>query len=367
MTLASCGGSSSPAPPPPVASLPDGLRESNGTSIYVSTEGSDAAPGTRNAPWRTIEHALESVRPGDTIVLRGGVYAQNLVISVSGTASRPITLTSDPDEEAILRPGATAPSYPVELMDAAYVRLDGVVVENAVGTSVANVYVEGSSHDVEISGCTIRNSQQQGIFTDRTTRRVRIVGNSIHDNGTTNDPKQNHGIYVEGTDQTIYNNVIFSQPHGYGIQVYPKAEGVVVANNTLVGNSLGGIVVGGNGETTADRILLANNIVAFNGQYGVRGYYGGGAKGSGNLALQNLAFGNPAGNFVNDVDGVIAFSGNVTSDPLFVDRAAHDYRLRAGSPAIDQAVEAFAPATDHAGVPRPQGAGSDLGAFELPR
>jgi hypothetical protein len=362
-----CGGSGTSAVSPPLDSLPDTLPESKRASYYVSPDGSDAGPGTRNAPWRTIAYALESVRPGDTILLRGGTYAQNLIVSTSGTARRPITVTSVPGEEAILRPAETDPSYPVELMDAAYFRLAGLVVEGAVGTSIANVYVEGSSHDVEISGCTIRKSQEQGIFTDRTTRRVHMIGNSIYDNGTTNDPKQNHGIYVEGADQVIANNVIFSQPHGYGIQVYPSSTGVLVANNTVVGNSLGGIVVGGNGATTADRTLVVNNIVAFNGQYGIRGYYGGGPKGSGNVALGNLAFGNPEGNFVNDVDGVIAFSANVTADPLFVDPRARDYRLRAGSPAIDHAVRMFAPEVDRVGVARPQGAGADLGAFERPQ
>jgi hypothetical protein len=367
LTTNSCGGGGTPAVSAPVDSLPERLPESSGASYYVSTEGTDSGPGSRNTPWRTIARALESVRPGDTIFLRGGTYAQNLVVSTSGTAARPITLRSSPGEQAVLRPAPTDPSYPVEVMDAAYVRLAGLVVEGAVGVSIANVYVEGGSHDVEISGCTIRKSQEQGIFTDRTTRRVQVVGNSIYENGTTSDPKQNHGIYVEGTDQVIANNVIFSQPHGYGIQVYPKTTGILVANNTVVGNSLGGIVVGGNGETTADRTLVVNNIVAFNGQYGIRGYYAGGPKGSGNVALRNLAFGNPAGDFVNDTQGVIAFSANVTADPLFVDPRAHDYRLRAGSPAIDHGVRRFAPAVDRIGVGRPKGPGVDLGAFERPR
>jgi hypothetical protein len=58
-------------------------------------------------------------------------------------------------------------------------------------------------------------------------------------------------------------------------------------------------------------------------------------------------------------------SGNVAADPRFMDSAQRDFRLEVGSPAIDPA-SASALATDHdyAGMPRPQGAAKDIGAFE---
>ncbi len=52
-------------------------------------------------------------------------------------------------------------------------------------------------------------------------------------------------------------------------------------------------------------------------------------------------------------------------DPRLVDPAGHDLRLRADSPCIDRG-EALGVSTDRDGVPRPQGAAPDIGAFEYP-
>jgi hypothetical protein len=335
------------------------LPLSSGTAFYVAPGGSDSGTGSSASPWRTVQKALSTLAPGQIAYVRAGVYAENLQLSRAGTAASPITIRNYPGETAVLRPAASSPSYPLRLApSAANVRIQGFVIENAIGSSTTNIYVDGADR-IEISDCEVRFSQRQGIFVEPSSTEVQILRNRIHDNGNLTNAQQDHGIYIEGVDHLIAGNVIRDQPHGFGIQIYPQASRVTAVSNTIVANALGGIVVGSDGGTVAADTLIVNNVLVGNA-YGIVTYWGG-SVGSGNRARSNLAWNNSSGNFSGSG---IAYSGNTVADPFFLDYAGRDLRLGAGSPAVDRAELDFTPDRGVDGVSRPLGAGADQGAFE---
>ena len=65
------------------------------------------------------------------------------------------------------------------------------------------------------------------------------------------------------------------------------------------------------------------------------------------------------------IQGAYTGEGNLASDPLFVNAARDDLSLRPTSPCIDAGMADGAPSADIRGVPRPQGAGVDMGAYEF--
>ena len=72
-------------------------------SYYVATTGTDSNPGTQSTPWKTVQHAADTVHAGSTVNVRGGTYEELVRINVSGNASDGfITFRSYPGEMAIL-------------------------------------------------------------------------------------------------------------------------------------------------------------------------------------------------------------------------------------------------------------------------
>lgn len=77
-----------------------------GPVYYVDVRnGSDDATGTKDQPWQTIQHALYALQPGDTLLLREGIYYENVYCSISGTADQPIVIRGYPGETVILDGG----------------------------------------------------------------------------------------------------------------------------------------------------------------------------------------------------------------------------------------------------------------------
>ena len=83
-------------------------------TLHVSTFGSDDNDGrSADRPFRTISKAAATVKPGDLVLVRGGVYVEHVHLETPGTASRawrslgPSTWRSMASSSAIARaPGS---------------------------------------------------------------------------------------------------------------------------------------------------------------------------------------------------------------------------------------------------------------------
>jgi uncharacterized repeat protein (TIGR02543 family) len=139
------------------------------STYYVSTEtGLDSNPGTLDKPFRTIGKAATVVAPGDTVYIRGGIYYEQVTLSVSGVSNKPITWEGYKNE---------------------------TVVINGINRSVVEADpIDGTTPQLYLKSCdwqilrklTIINSPQYGI-SDYTTPS----NNNIYDRIKTSD---NYGI-----------------------------------------------------------------------------------------------------------------------------------------------------------------------------
>jgi hypothetical protein len=343
-----------PRPAPVGTALPVPLAASAGPTFSVGPGGSDANPGTAAAPWRTVQKALNTLQPGQRALVRAGTYAESLRFNRAGTAAAPITVAGYPGERPVLTSDG---GRPLEIGSrGAYFRFAGFVVEKSPFVSGGNIDVYGA--DIELSDNVIRLSRDQGIYTAEESRNVQILRNSIRSNGQ-GVIHQSHGIYLQGNDHLVANNVIHDHPYGFGIQVYDRNSRSIITGNTVTNSGHSGIVLGG--SAGVDSILVLNNIFAFNGKFGIQHDSSCPAR---SRADHNVLYGNVWGAAQQGCAGLDYTGGNRTSDPFFRDHTARDLHLGPGSPALDYAVAEYSPASDHDGRARPQGPAADAGAYE---
>ena len=140
------------------------------------------------------------------------------------------------------------------------------------------------------------------------------------------------GLFV---DWVVENNVVVTD-HWHGISLYGAIGGRVVNNTVLDLNGVSPgppwIMLNSSNGTPSQNVLVRNNLAT---DYALAG--------TGIVADHNVEITDAAALFVA---------------PPF------DVHLRAGSPAIDAGSATNAPPLDAARLPRPQGNGFDLGAFE---
>ena len=73
-----------------------GTVAASAQTYYVDgTHGSNLNKGTTDAPFATIQKAADLVQPGDTVIIRSGVYYENVKITNCGTEDAPIIFRAE--------------------------------------------------------------------------------------------------------------------------------------------------------------------------------------------------------------------------------------------------------------------------------
>jgi hypothetical protein len=272
-----------------------------GTAFYVSTTGSDSNPGTLSSPWRTIQHASNSVQAGDTVYVRAGVYNESVNIPVSGSAlAGPITFQTYPGENAVIDGTGLIPSTSgtqglINIVNQSYISIEGFEIRNyqtsSASATPAGVWVSGSGSNIQL----LNNLVHDIVTTSETTGSafgiavygtaapasldaVTISGNQVYNLRTGNSESVN----VDGnvTNFLITNNVIHDNDN-IGIDIigfegvspdpaYDYARNGTVAGNTVYNISAinnpgernqydaNGIYVDGGSQVVIERNLIHN-------------------------------------------------------------------------------------------------------------
>lgn len=392
--------------------------------LYVSPNGDSTADGrSPESAIGSLDAAFAFAQPGDEIRLLPGTYPFTMLEGVGGTEQAPIAVTA-PEGGVVFDPQTFDGSDSLSMRSVQFIDFSGFTVRGGIhgtfiqasnnltfrdmrwedvgqeavqineastdmlfedcvvdgtglregdldGIPFANFgegFYIGNSNGVDpvarvtVRNCEIANTTAEAIDIKPGAFDILIEGNRVHDITTANSGAviagqvfqavvphfdaniviRNNSIWnVTSTSQfqdgnainvntpaLIYNNVMWNLEHR-GILVESKFENrdatlVRIYNNTIWNAGLVPIEIR-EGDNNAD-VELINNIGSTNN-------------------------GTPAGNIAAVAE-------------LFVDIEGGDFRLAAGSVAIDAGVEVPEVPDDRDGRPRPQGETWDLGAYE---
>lgn len=106
-------------------------------AVYVVDNGnpkaSDEGPGTEAAPWKTVQHAADMARAGDTVCVMAGVYDELVTLKNSGRPDAKIVFKGLPQHAAQIKG--------VDTGQAMYVRIEGFHFEDR-GVNVTSDHIE---------------------------------------------------------------------------------------------------------------------------------------------------------------------------------------------------------------------------------
>jgi parallel beta-helix repeat protein len=415
--------------------VPGAARAVPGTTLYVDRVNpscSDSGSGTIDAPYCTIGAAAHVVGAGQTVQVAGGSYPEAVTVSTSGTSSAPIVFTAAPGATVTLSGSANG----FTVSGKSWVTVNGFTVTT---TSTRGIYVSSSSNitisnnHVSYSGSPVSGSTASGIYLTNVTDSL-VAGNTA-------DHNTYAGIEVAGgsTRDEVRGNTTFANASGYtrrapGIRIY-GAPGNTVDGNVTHDNEDSGIEC----YSGANNTLIYDNISYNNGDHGIDDYVTTGQRIISNTVYKNVTAGinveggSTGATIANNISvdsGInsprtssdirvengstsgttmdfdlvhlstastlliwssVSYSSlasfraatgqelhAIDADPAWVDQVGGDFRLTAGSPAIDSANSGVSgepsfdaegngrydvPATSNTGVgPRPY---DDRGAYEF--
>jgi hypothetical protein len=157
-----------------------------------------------------------------------------------------------------------------------------------------------------------------------------LAYNRIHGCGR-RGANTHHGVYVESARSArIVHNAIFDNADR-GIQLYPDAQGSLIAGNLIDGNGEGVIFSGAEGYRSSRNLVLRNVIANSALRSNVEHWWEDPRRpGTGNVVARNCLGGAAQGDLAKPVSGYAA-RANAAGTLRYVDRTGGDLRLAASS------------------------------------
>jgi len=416
------------------------ISQINNANCYAATNGSDSNSGTSNTqPKQHIQNCIDNVatNDGDIIYVAPGTYNENIHflptagISLIGSTSNPASTVIDGQQlDSVIKiqgtQGAPVKNYVIQGFTVqngnaqqntwygggisclnAGLNLENMVIQDNIATYAGGIYISNDGSisnpdvgDISLDKVLIINNHaasHRGLYTAGgryvTIKHTKVVSNTSI-SGTTNGGSG--GAIFNTSGHLLIENSLFALNevsaacgivHGTGVTIFNSLSTAVVMNTTIANNNLSGFGYGvglevSTGSVTPSSVVLINSILWGNtgypnmtSQIGFANNFSPSSTSETWIVNSDIQGGLSA--IPADTNNIVHWlSGNISSDPLFVDTNSWQsggFSIQQSSPALDTGVAQYtltgttytAPSDDTDGSTRPLGVTHDMGAYEI--
>lgn len=222
--------------------------------FHIAPDGKPTGDGSRSAPW-DLQTALShpaTVKPGDTLLLRGGTYRGSFFSELNGERGKPIVVRQAPGERVVI---------------------DIEPVKRGVGFHAHGSWTRFQDLEFTCSNKKRRTEQKGSWPTD--VRRGSIESRGDHlqwINLLVHDLGKGFGFWGNGEGGEIYGCLIFNNgwaapDRGHGHAIYAQNEtGTKRIVDNIIFNQFGnGIDVYGSTKATLKGFHVEGNVAFHNG------------------------------------------------------------------------------------------------------
>jgi hypothetical protein len=248
-------------------------QATEGNTVWVAPPSAvvDDERGTPEAPYTDVARAVAASRPGQTVMLRPGVYEGDCTIQQSGTMEQPVRISSERPGEAVVAGSGWF------LYDVSDVIITGLTFRDAPGVALSMIGAccRNSLDDIRFLNCSRARRPACTLFFGGSGASCNIVQNCLfrHD-----EPASLHELTIEhasaalmvaqgdveggaaNVDFVVRNNTFVNYEYGMLLGTRDTSVGQyghLVEGNTLEHCALDAIVV-----KCGDTTVHGNRLVA---------------------------------------------------------------------------------------------------------
>ena len=243
-------------------------------TLWVAQPGIDPPEcdcGTTEAdPCHTLACAVPQLSAGKTLIVKEGTYNEWLYDTIpSGTSwTAPVKIIANPGDTVTFRATSGAPQVLYfSGSGTQYIQIEGIKLD-AASIAADVVKADLGAHHIRLKNCELINATGQGLLLAHAGDGIELLGLNVHNNPTIPVPGDDfhHGIYlnasyalVDGCD--IHDNA------GWGVHIFdadsnaPNPSGNIVRNNRIHDNATAGARGTGIGIYSGTGNVAYNNIV----------------------------------------------------------------------------------------------------------